>query len=125
MNIKKLCENVSPEMRPEVVTLARAVKALQKKIKEQLPVYNDLPLAQILTTTQGEKALKPNPAAQEFRATVREYAQALNNLHEILDKYSDKQNKTNVTSISEVGKSRWRLRSSERENLHIFQSKAE
>ena len=88
MNINKLCKDVPPEIRPEVRTLAKAVKALKEKVEAQMPIYNDLPLAQLLTTTQGEKALKSNPAAQEFRATVREYAQALSNLQSIIEKYS-------------------------------------
>jgi hypothetical protein len=32
----------------------------------------------------GETVLRQNPGAQEFRATVRDYAQALKNLDEIL-----------------------------------------
>ena len=88
MNINELCKDVPPEIRPEVRTLAKAVKVLKKKVETQMPIYNDLPLAQLLTTTQGEKALKANPAAQEYRATVREYAQALSNLQSIIDKYS-------------------------------------
>ena len=88
MDIDALCKNVPPEMQSEVRTLAKAVETLQKKIEEQTPVYNDLPLAQLLTTTQGEKALKANPAAQEFRATVREYAQALESLNKLIEKCS-------------------------------------
>ena len=33
----------------------------------------------------SEKMLRQNPATQEFRATVRDYAQALSSLKEILD----------------------------------------
>lgn len=94
MDIKKLCKDVPPEIRPEVETLAKAVAALQAKVESQTPVYNDLPLAQLLTTTQGEKAVKANPAIQEYRATVREYAQALSNLQNIISKYSDAKNKS-------------------------------
>ena len=110
MNVNKLCQNVPDELRPEVKTLAKAVEALQNKLEEQIDVYNDMPLAQMLTTTQGEKALKANPAVQEFRATVREYAQALNSLQDFVGKFNtgtaaapNKNAKLHV-----VGQSKWK-----------------
>lgn len=89
MDIKALCKNVKPNIRPQVETLARAVLTLQKKIEGEIDGYKEMPLAQVLTTTQGEKALKANPAVQEFRATVRDYATALNSLNSILEKTED------------------------------------
>lgn len=105
MDVKKLCRNVPPEIRQEVETLARAVESLQKKILEQMPVYEDLPLAQMVTTTQGEKALKANPALSEYRATVRDYAQTLAKLDSIIDKQSASSDKT---VVSMVGNSKWK-----------------
>ena len=109
MNINELCKDVPPEIRPEIRTLAKAVKALRDKIEEQIPVYKQSPLAQTLTTTQGEKALKVNPAAPEFRSTVRDYAQALGNLHDLIEKYSDTA-KSEHNVVSMVGNSKWSLR---------------
>ena len=86
MDAKKICQNVKPNIRPQAETLARAVLTLQKKIEGEIDGYEEMPLAQVLTTTQGEKALKANPAVQEFRATVRDYATALNSLNSILEK---------------------------------------
>lgn len=94
MDAKKICKNVKPNIRPQAETLARAVMTLQEKIEGEIDAYKEMPLAQVLTTTQGEKALKANPAVQEFRATVRDYAAALNNLNSILEK--------NATAESEV-----------------------
>lgn len=85
MKVEELCQKVPDDLRPEAETLARAVKAMQKKIDQQISVYEQLPIAQTATTTQGEKILKNNPAMQEFRATVRDYAAALNALKNILD----------------------------------------
>lgn len=105
MDIKKLCRNVPPEIRQEVETLARAVESLQKKILEQMPVYESLPLAQEATTTQGERVKKANPALSEYRATVRDYAQTLAKLDSILDKQSAPKDET-VLNI--VGNSKWK-----------------
>lgn len=115
MNINELCKDVPPEIRPEIRTLAKAVKALRDKIEEQIPVYKQSSLAQTLTTTQGEKALKANPAAPEFRSTVRDYAQALGNLHDLINKYSG--TKSNDKVVNMVGNSKWSLKN-RTEKLH-------
>ena len=108
MNIDKLCKDVPPELRSEYETLAKSIKALQDKIESQLPVYNSMPLAQLLTTTQGEKALKANPAAQEFRATVRDYAATLNSLQDLINKSRPESAKKNDRVIKLVGNSKWK-----------------
>ena len=82
---EEMCKNVSEDIRPQAVTLANAVLSIQEKIEQQIPVYKQMPLAQQVTVGTGEKMLRANPATQEFRATVRDYAQALNSLSEILD----------------------------------------
>lgn len=98
---EKLCAGVDEKIRSQAVTLANAVLAMQVKIEKQIPDYQKQPMAQLLTTTQGEQALKNNPVLQEFRATVRDYAAALNNLQDILD-----ENKvpTQISEMSELRK---------------------
>ena len=96
---EKICANVSKDIRPQAVTLANAVLAMQKKIDQQIPIYEQMPLAQQVTVGTGEKMLRQNPAVQEFRATVRDYAQALNNLQDILDNTPDQVEKSSVEDI--------------------------
>ena len=86
-----ICKKVNKDVKSQAMTLARAVLAMQEKIDEQIPVYEKLPLAQTLTTTQGEKALKNNPAMQEFRATVRDYAEALKDLNALIEEHPAEQ----------------------------------
>ena len=92
---EQICARVSKDLKPQAVTLANAVLAMQKKIDQQIPIYEQMPLAQQVTVGTGEKMLRQNPAVQEFRATVRDYAQALNNLQDILEN-----NKTETSSGS-------------------------
>lgn len=82
---EKICANVSADIKPQAITLANAVLAMQNKIDQQIPIYEQMPLAQQVTVGTGEKMLRQNPAVQEFRATVRDYSQALNNLQDILE----------------------------------------
>lgn len=85
MKADELCKSAPDNIRPQVETLARAVYAMQRKIEEQIPIYDKLPIAQTATTTQGEKVLKNNPAMQEFRNTVRDYATSLSRLDAIIN----------------------------------------
>lgn len=82
---EEICANVAPGIKAQAVTLANAVLTIQKKIEQQIPIYEQMPLAQQVTVGTGETMLRQNPATQEFRATVRDYAAALNSLNEILD----------------------------------------
>ena len=98
---QEMCQNVSPEIKDQAITLAEAVLALQRKIEKQIETYDELPLAQMLTTTQGEKALKANPALAEFRGTVRDYSAALNSLQNII---SENQNSAAIASLNDFRK---------------------
>ena len=80
-----MCESVSPNLKSQAVTLANAVLTMQEKIEQQIPIYKQMPLAQQVTVGTGERMLRQNPATQEFRATLRDYASALNCLEDILD----------------------------------------
>ena len=81
---EQICQNVNGDIRAQAVTLTNAVLAMQEKIEQQIPIYKKMPLAQQVTVGTGEKMLRQNPAVQEFRATVRDYAQALDNLRTII-----------------------------------------
>lgn len=54
-------------------TISKIEKAMREKVKQQLPIFEKMPAAQTMTTTQGEKVLKNNPAMQEIRALFRDY----------------------------------------------------
>ena len=91
-----LVEGVSPDIKAQAVTLANAVLALQEKIEQQIPTYKEAELTQKVIVGTGEEVLRANPLMQEFRATVRDYATALNNLDEMLEK---KQQKTGASPV--------------------------
>ncbi len=82
---EQMCASVAPDVKAQAITLANAVLTMQEKIETSIPDYQAQPLAQVVTVGTGESMLRANPATQEFRATVRDYAQALNNLKEIIE----------------------------------------
>lgn len=65
--------------------MAKAVAAIQAKIDQQIPEYKKAALYQEVTVGTGETILRANPMVQEFRATVRDYAQALKNLKDVIE----------------------------------------
>ena len=66
-----------------VTTLIDSASAMQNKIIQTIPQYETMPMAQEMTTVQGEKVWKNNPAMQEFRGTVRDYAAIVKLLKEM------------------------------------------
>lgn len=96
---EQMCENVAPNLKSQAITLANAVLTMQEKIEQQIPIYKRMPLAQQVTVGTGERMLRQNPATQEFRATVRDYATALNCLEDILDGKKAAPEKSSVEDI--------------------------
>lgn len=86
---EKICSHVRADIKPQAISLANAVSAMQSKIEQQTAAYLDEPLAQEVTLGTGQTTLRANPILQEYRATVRDYAQALNNLQSILGQSSE------------------------------------
>ena len=80
-----MCQGVNPRIKKQAVTLAESVLTLQNKIIQQTPAYEKAPLFQEVTVNTGETVLRANPLVQEFRATVRDYDQALKSLNELLN----------------------------------------
>ena len=107
---ERLCKNVNKDIRPQVITLAEGVLAMQRKIQQQIPVYEDMPLAQEVTVGTGEKMMRQNPAATEFRALIREYAAGISALQALI-------NDNKITEIKEpvsiIGRSKWKKAVSE------------
>ena len=101
---EKICVDVSENIKPQAVTLANAVIAMQDKIKQQMPIYEQMPLAQQVTVGTGERMLRQNPAVQEFRATVRDYAAALKSLKELVGTSEPEANNHPVTMLELVRK---------------------
>ena len=83
---EKMCESVSEELKPQAIVLAQEV-----------------------TVGTGETILRANPIVQEYRATVREYAQALEKLNSLIKKSSESRPRTDKNAkIHLVGNSKWK-----------------
>lgn len=94
-----ICANVRKDIKDQAVTLANAVLAMQKKIDQQIPIYEQMPLSQMVKVGTGETVLRQNPAVVEFRATVRDYAAALNNLQNIVEANETHENVASLDSF--------------------------
>ena len=52
-------------------------------IESQLPTYESMPAAQIVTSTKGEQVMKANPATQEIRAAFKDYCYVVKTQREL------------------------------------------
>ena len=82
---EKIVANLPESERPFAQTLAEVAFALKAKLEQKLPTYEKIELVQTVTSTQGEKVIKQNPFVSEFRATARDYAAIVRDLHELVD----------------------------------------
>lgn len=103
LRIEKLCKDTNPNVKDQIATLARAIFAMEEKINQQIPIYEQMPLAQSVQVGTGQKMLRNNPATQEFRATVKDYAQALETLNDILAENTT-QETSNVSTLESLRK---------------------
>lgn len=70
---RAMVENLDDNLKEQAVIVCKIEKAMRSKVKSLIPVYKEMPVAQTVTSTQGEEVLKGNPAMQEIRATFRDY----------------------------------------------------
>lgn len=70
---KEVLEGIDPRMKEQAAMVWKIEKALRKKVKAIFPTFEEMPVAQAVTNTQGETVLKNNPAMQEIRAVMRDY----------------------------------------------------
>ena len=69
----------------KIKTLEKAIVAMQAKIEESIPVFKDEPLAQRVTVGTGQEMTRQNPAVAEFRALVKDYAQAIRTYKDLMN----------------------------------------
>lgn len=70
---KEILQGIDPRMKEQAAMVWKIEKVFRKKVKAVLPMFDELPVAQAVTTTQGEQVLKGNPAMQEIRAMIKDY----------------------------------------------------
>lgn len=70
---KEALRGIDPRMTEQAAMVWKIEKAFRKKAKSILPDFDEMPVAQAVTNTQGEQVLKANPAMGEIRAMLKDY----------------------------------------------------
>lgn len=83
----------------QMTTINQIEKAMRQKVKEEIPVFKAMSVSQILTTTQGESAIKSNPAMQEIRALFRDYCAIVKVQKELAENSGAKLEQTSIDLI--------------------------
>lgn len=99
---KEVLENIDPRMRDQAAMVWKIEKALRKKVKAVFPTFDEMPVAQAVTNTNGEQVLKANPAMGEIRATMKDYVFIVKTQWDMLGEKATAQ--AEVTRIDEIRK---------------------
>lgn len=83
----------------QISTVNQIEKAMRQKVKEEIPLFKSMSVSQILTTTQGEQAIKSNPAMQEIRALFRDYCAVVKIQRELANDNKAELEKTSIDLI--------------------------
>lgn len=78
-------------------TINKIEETMRTWIESQLSVYEQMPAAQTMTTTQGERVLKANPATAEIRAAFKDYCYVVKTQKELNDS-----SEVNTTAIDDL-----------------------
>ena len=73
-------------------TINKIEQTMRSWIEGQLSVYEQMPAAQTITTTQGERVLKANPATAEIRAAFKDYCYVVKTQREMSENSRDGDN---------------------------------
>ena len=97
---KQMVEGLEPIMREPAVVVMKIEKATRKKLtKEMIRKYDEMPLAQEVTNTQGERVLKSNPEMAEFRSTVQMYCSLVKTMQAV---FADKPAEVEFDEIDSI-----------------------
>ena len=83
MALKKILEEVNSPLKNQLETLCDVIDTLQNKLIENEAKYKTEPLSVEIQKQDGQITYRTNPFLEEYRATVRDYAQALTKLKEL------------------------------------------
>lgn len=81
-------------------TVDKIEQAMRAWIEDHLAAYGKMAESQILTTAQGEPAIKANPAVAEIRATFKDYCYIV----KVQNELSDADEPGEQTSIDDLRK---------------------
>lgn len=101
---RNLTANVDPALKNQAVTVCKIEKAMRDKVNNLIPLLDETPITQIVTSTQGEPVIKSNPAMAEIRATFRDYCAVVKVQTEMLG------SKATAAQVSAVDSIREKLR---------------
>ena len=96
---KLILQDIDPRMKEQAAMVWKVEKAYRKKVKQVLPIFDEQPVAQAVTNTQGEQVLKSNPATQEIRAIIRDYIAVVGVQQNLI---GDKATPAEVTAIDNI-----------------------
>ena len=83
--VNNICKDLDSPIKEQIETLTKAIIVLQEKLENNLEDYINEPLYQEIVDREGNEKKISNPFVAEFRATLKEYANDLEQLKKLLE----------------------------------------
>lgn len=81
---KDICKNVDPRIKPQVITLYKQVKFLEKKLKETEPAMKEATIVIPYDNGGGQTGIRENPVFPAYVKVLAAYEKALSELREYI-----------------------------------------
>lgn len=99
MKLNQVLKDSSSPLKSELETLCDVIELLGNKLKDNYDRYKEEELSVTILKRDGQFVYRQNPFVQEYRATLRDYHQALSKLQDLM---KDTTTKADIRSLDEI-----------------------
>lgn len=99
MKLNQILKESSSPLKSELETLCDVIELLGNKLKDNYDRYKEEELSVTILKRDGQFVYRQNPFVQEYRATLRDYHQALSKLQDLT---KDTDTKADIRSLDEI-----------------------
>ena len=100
MKLNQILKESSSPLKSELETLCDVIELLGNKLKDNYDRYKEEELSVTILKRDGQFVYRQNPFVQEYRATLRDYHQALSKLQDLIKDGNN--NKADIHSLDEI-----------------------
>lgn len=97
--LNEMIKNSSSPLKSQLEVLCEVIELLGEKLKENYEAYKDAPLSITVIKRDGEPVYRSNPFVEEYRATLRDYHNALGKLEDLT---KSKLQQTELKSLDDI-----------------------
>lgn len=98
---REAIQGLDERLQDQAAMVWKIEKVLREKVKAIFAEFKDADVKQAVTSTQGEKVLKANPAIAEMRALMRDYVAVVKVQADVIGSKPQEANISQIDAIRE------------------------